>query len=240
MNLDDLLKLLKKQFSEIDYEYVRRQISTYKFFLQEKNKIHNLTRLSKEEEEEEIYQKYFYESVINFKSELFLKENLRILDIGSGSGIPGIVLKILFPKIDLYIVESNKKKVIFLNELIEKLNLKKINIFNQRCEEFIKTKRDFFDLITCRAVAELRILLELSFPGLKKYGKCFFLKSTNYLNEIKNSKLICEKLKIEDLPIIDEINYENKLFISLTYVKKNPVNHIYPRSWKEILNNDKN
>ncbi|MDE5767590.1 MAG: 16S rRNA (guanine(527)-N(7))-methyltransferase RsmG [Malacoplasma sp.] len=237
MNLNELINLLKNQFYEINGKKVELQIETYKNFLQEKNKIQNLTRLDKDDE---IYEKYFYESIINFKNELFNKKNIKVLDIGSGSGIPGIVLKILFPEIDLYIVESNKKKVLFLNELIKKLNLKKTYIFNERCEYFIKSKRDFFDLITCRAVAELRILLELSFPGLKKLGKCFFLKSTNYLQEIENSKLICEKLNISSLPTIDKIEYNKKLFISLTYIKQSQTDTIYPRSWKEILNNDKN
>lgn len=237
MNLDELIKLLKNQFPDIDCSLVKKKILTYKEFLQKQNKIHNLTRLDKESD---VYQKYFYESIINFKNELFENKNINVLDIGSGSGIPGIILKIIFPFISLYIVDSNKKKTTFLSKLIEILELKNVYISNSRCEEYIKNKIEFFDLITCRAVAELRILLEISFPGLKKGGTAFFLKSQNYLEEIENSKLISKNLCIEENPIIDEIEYDQRKFISLKYIKKNPTSKKFPRTWKEILTNDKN
>lgn len=236
MNLKKLIKLLELKFKNIDSNQVIEKITIYKNFLQQENKIHNLTRLDKDEE---IYQKYFYESILNFYDDLFDRPNLNVLDIGSGSGVPGIVLKILFPHINLYIVESNLKKVNFLNNLVSKLNLNNVKISNQRCEDYIKDKINFFDLITCRAVAELRILLELSIPGLKIGGIGFFLKSTNYLIELKNSKNISNKLNIIDNPKIEIINYDDKKFVSLKYIKENETNSIFPRSWKEIINNDK-
>lgn len=237
MNLKDLIKLLEVKFPQIDSNKVESKITIYKNYLQQENKIHNLTRLDKEEE---IYQKYFYESILNFHNDLFDNKNMNVLDIGSGSGVPGIFLKILFPHINLYIVESNNKKVNFLNNLVKKLELEDVFISNQRCEDYIKNKIEFFDLVTCRAVAELRILLELSFPGLKINGIGFFLKSSNYLIELDNSKNISSKLKIEEEPKIESIEYDGKTFVSLKYIKKNKANNIFPRTWKEILNNDKN
>lgn len=236
MDLKELISLWKKQFNLVDSITVEDKILLYKNLLQSENKKYNLTRL---DDEKEVYQKYFYESVINFNKSLFNKQNINVLDIGSGSGIPGIILKILFDDINLYIVESNAKKCNFLNLLVKQLNLKNVFIFNQRCEDFIKQKIEFFDLITCRAVAELRILLELSIPGLKINGIGYFLKSLNYENELLSANHISTKLEINE-PEINTINFDNKFFVSLKYQKTKPTNNIYPRSWKDILNNDQN
>lgn len=235
MDLDKLIKLYEKQFEIKDSKKIKENIEKYKAFLQSENKKYNLTRLDKNEI---VYQQYFYESTINFSLKNF--ENVtNVLDIGSGSGIPGIVLKILFPHINLYIVESNNKKCKFLDELVKILNLNNVYISNKRCEDYIKNKRNFFDLITCRAVAEIRIILELAIPGLKINGSCFLLKSANYLNELNDAKYIAKKLNLND-PEINVINQFDKTFVGINYIKTKEVDSIFPRSWKEILSNDKN
>lgn len=236
MNLDELMNLWKQQFKIKNVEKIKSEILIYKEFLQQENKKYNLTRLDKESI---IYQQYFYESLINFDRNLFLNPNMNVLDIGSGSGIPGILLKIIFENINLFIVESNKKKCLFLEELTRKLNLKNVYIFNLRCEDFIKNKKSFFDFITCRAVAELNILLELAIPGLKIGGVGYFLKSNNYEIELKKSSNIKKELQIND-PKIEIKKFNDKTFVSLKFVKSKDCPEIYPRSWKEILNNEKN
>lgn len=233
MDLKQLLELWKKQFNLQSCDELEKSILIYKDFLQQENKKYNLTRLDKPEI---IYDQYFYQSLINFKPELFSNPNMNVLDIGSGSGIPGILLKIIFKNINLYIVESNSKKCKFLTELSKKLNLENVYVFNQRCEDFIKTKRNFFDLITCRAVAELHVLLELSIPGLKINGIGYFLKSSNFMSELKNAEKITQNLDINP-PLINEIIYEDKKFVSLEYTKIKENSLIYPRSWKEIISN---
>lgn len=236
MTLSELINLWSKQFNNRNWKEIEEKILIYKNFLQLENKKFNLTRL---DSENDVYQKYFYESVINFESSLFEKENLNILDIGSGSGIPGIILKIIYPDINLHIVESNSKKCNFLEQLKIKLNLENVFIHNQRCEDFIKTKIEFFDLITCRAVAELRILLELAIPGLKINGIAYFLKSSNYIIELEQSEKISTKLELK-APIVNKIEFDSKMFVSIKYIKVSKTNKNFPRTWKEILNNDKN
>ncbi|MCF0217688.1 MAG: 16S rRNA (guanine(527)-N(7))-methyltransferase RsmG [Malacoplasma sp.] len=237
MNLDNLIDLLKQKFVSIDIAKVKADILIYKNFLQQENQKFNLTNLC---DEKDVYQKYFYESVINYHSSDFEKQNLNLLDIGSGSGIPGVLLKILFPDINLYIVEPNNKKTQFLTQLIKLLNFKNCFIENKRCETYIKDKVEFFDIVTCRAVAELRILLELSYSGLKIGGKAIFLKSHNFKNEINNAFQICNLLQIENKPDVEKVVYENKTFVRLTYPKNKSVSNKFPRNWKQILDNDKN
>lgn len=233
MIIDELLNLWKTQFKLEQIDKIKINILKYKEFLQQENKKYNLTRL---DDSKIIFDQYFYQSLINFNESMFF-DNMNLLDIGSGSGIPGVVLKILFDEINLYIVEANKKKCIFLENLVKILNLKNVFIFNQRCEIFIKDKRNFFDFITCRAVSELRILLELAIPGLKIKGSAFFLKSENYLNELKNSKNIMEKLELKN-PEINKIFYKNKTFVSIKYNKVINNSFVYPRNWNQIKNNN--
>lgn len=230
----EFIELIKKQFELDDTREINEKIKIYKEFLQTENKKYNLTRL---DQEDVVYESYFYESIINFKKTLFF-ENMNLLDIGSGSGIPGIVLKIIFPNINLYIVEANKKKCQFMEQLVAKLALKNVYIFNARCEDFIKQYKNFFDLITCRAVASLRIILELAYPGLKINGIGFFLKSQNYLQELNEAQNIILKLNASQ-PEIEVLKYLEKTFVSLKFVKTKKTDEIYPRTWKEILNNDK-
>ena len=111
-------------------------IEKYKKILQEKNKKFNLTRLDKEDI---IYDSYFLESILPFINLGYNSEDisLSILDIGSGSGIPGVMLKIIFPNTKVTLLDSNSKKTQFLSELIVSLGLSNIEVINVRAEEYI-------------------------------------------------------------------------------------------------------
>ena len=111
---------LKKNFNASNVQI--QQFEIYKVFLQNQNEIHNLTRL---DSNELIYGSYFYDSIYPYK-DLDWSNIDSVLDVGSGSGIPGIALKILYPKIELTIVESVTKKTLFLKELVKKLNLQNV------------------------------------------------------------------------------------------------------------------
>lgn len=228
MTITELIMLWQQQFKHINLHYVYEQITKYAFLLLQANQKQNLTRLTTN-----LYQQYFYQSVLNFQTSDFNQSNLRILDIGSGSGIPGVVLKILFPTINLYLLEANNKKCHFLTHLVKFLQLNKTIIINQRCELFIKTKRNFFDLATARAVAPLRILLEYAIPGLCLGGKCLFLKSQNFQQEINDAWLICHKLKLHS-PQIRIKKDDNKSFVMLVYTKKQNNSLLFPRSYPKI------
>ncbi len=206
-------------------------LTIYKNLLQEYNQKFNLTAIISDED---IYLKHFYDSLTLTKS-FNLNNNLKLLDLGTGAGFPGLVLKIFFPNLEITLLDSNNKKITFLNTIITKLNLKNITTINSRIELLPNTYKESFDIITSRAVSKLSILLELSIPYLKVNGYFLPMKSninkeleesTNTLN-ILNSKLI-EKFEF-NLPI------ENSKRTILKIQKLKPTAEIYPRSYDKII-----
>ena len=119
---------------------------------------------------------------------------------------PGIPLKILNKENEFTLLDSLNKRINFLNEVIQKLKLKKIRAVHSRAEEFIKIagERERYDIITSRAVAKLNVLLEYMLPFTKLGGKCICMKSFEIDEEIEEAKKAIEILggKIEKIDII--------------------------------------
>lgn len=175
MNKEEFIKQLVKLNVEVDDKKLN-QLEQYKDFLLEYNSHTNLTAIK---DEEGIYLKHFYDSLTIVKSYDMMKVT-SLLDVGSGAGFPGMVIKIFFPDIDLTLIDSNNKKTKFLTQLSEKLNIK-VNIINDRVENYSKKNLNKFDVVTSRAVANLRVLSELSLPLVKCDG--FFIPMKGNLEE---------------------------------------------------------
>lgn len=176
----DILKDLGYNLSE----YQTKQFAIYYDFLIEYNKKVNLTRIT---EETEVYYKHFYDSLLLDKAYNF-KKGTTLLDIGAGAGFPSIPLKIMYPDIEVTIVDSTNKRIVFLQELCCKLDIK-VNLVSARAEEYIEHNRESFDLVTARAVARLNILSELCIPYVKIGGYFIALKGKNTPFEVAE----CEK-----------------------------------------------
>lgn len=232
MNIETFIKEVEKLNISITKENLA-SLAKYKDLLVEYNKKFNLTAIKSDEE---IYLKHFYDSLTLIKA-YSLNGNLKLLDIGTGAGFPGIVLKIFYPDLELTLLDSNHKKIAFLEVVIKELNLKNVTCINSRAENLPKTYREYFDIITSRAVAHLRILLELSIPYLKVGGKLIAMKGLSE-EEIKESAKILEKL---DSTIVDTIKFNLPIEgsnRSLVIVQKNKkTNEIYPRSYDKIVKN---
>lgn len=166
----DILKELGYNLSENQ----TKQFAIYYDFLIEYNKKVNLTRIT---DKTEVYYKHFYDSLLLDKAYTFEK-GTTLLDIGAGAGFPSIPLKIMYPDINVTIVDSTNKRIIFLEELCKKLDIK-VNLVNARAEEYIENNRESFDLVTARAVARLNILSELCIPYVKIGGYFIALKGKN-------------------------------------------------------------
>lgn len=186
------------------------QINQYRVFLhmlQEWNKVMDLTAI---DEEEAIIEKHFYDSLISFR--YFKYGNQTILDLGSGAGFPGLVLKIAFPSLKITLLEPTLKRCNFLNAVIKELKLNDIEVINDRAETYVKQVRESFDIVTARAVSQLNILLELSIPFLRVSGTMIALKGKNAEYELKQAENAMKILKI---------SLENKYYFTLPSEKEN-------------------
>jgi len=230
MNILEFQKKLKNDFEWINKD-VFDKIEIYKNYLRSENKKFNLTRLHSDEK---IYSDYFYESIFVYKN-LIENKSQKILDIGSGSGIPGIIIGLIFDRSNITIIEPNLKKCKFMKTLIEILSIRNIIIINNRAECLDKSFRENFDIATSRAVASLKILLEITIPYLKINGILIQPKSSNLDFELKASELIIKKLNIFHETTIDK-KFNEKIHKIIIFKKIKPTNLIYPRKWREIIN----
>ena len=205
-------------------------LTIYKDMLQETNQKFNLTNITSDEE---IYLKHFYDSLTLIKA-YDLTQNLNLLDFGTGAGFPGLVLKIVFPNLNVTLVDSNNKKISFLNEVIAKLSLTNITTINSRIETLPSNYFSYFDIITSRAVAPLNILLELASKYLKIDGYFIPLKA-NYTLELEEANNAIKVLNYELTDII-EFDLPNSLhhrsLIKFKKIAETP--SAYPRLYDKI------
>ena len=230
MNETEFIKELKN----IDIILTQNQINKFKIYYEyliEYNKHTNLTSITTKED---IYLKHFYDSCLLTKTIDFNNINT-MLDIGCGAGFPGIVIKILFPNIKLTLLDSNNKKTKFCESLSKLLELDNVEIVNKRAEEYIVEKREFFDIVSARAVKNLPVLIELSIPYVKQNGYFIAMKS-DYEEELNNSKNGIKVLGAEYIKTIN-INLPNNTGIrNFILIKKtNKTNPKYPRNYSQII-----
>ena len=116
------------------------------------------------------------------------KEKLKVLDIGSGNGIPGIPIQIKFPNLETWLIDSKRKKTNKLKEFVDFLNIN-CKVINERVEEFCLTNKNVFDIVLMRAVGKISYYEKYIHSLLKKDGYFLAWKSTNYKEELNTKKL---------------------------------------------------
>lgn len=174
-----------------DYGYNLTEIQEQKFdefykLLEEWNYKIDITKIV---ETEEVYIKHFLDSLLITKSGI-IEKNQNIIDIGTGGGFPGIPLKIYNDTLKFVLLDSLKKRINFLDVVVEKLNLDNVVPLHGRAEELARKEgiRESFDIATSRAVAPMQTLLEYCLPFVKVGGYFIAMKGPNYKEELKNSK----------------------------------------------------
>jgi 16S rRNA (guanine527-N7)-methyltransferase len=157
----------------------------------------NLTSIR---DEKEIVIRHLLDSFTIFK---FVKGESRVLDIGSGAGFPGIPLKIINPSIEITLLDSTRKKVYFLKDVIRKLRLERITAVCARAEsEDNGIRRNYYDFAISRAVGSVDKLSEVSKPYLVDDGEIILMRGKRGLEEWSNSKVACKEfglVKFSDL-----------------------------------------
>lgn len=228
MNKEEFIKELKKLNIILD-EKKLKDLDTFYHLLYNENKKYNLTTIT---EEKDVYLKHFYDSLTIIKS--IDLNNQYLCDIGTGAGFPGLVLKIVFPNLKIDLLDSTLKKCNFLNLVISTLNLQNIKVINTRAEEYGQITREKYDIVTSRAVAPLKHLLEYSIPLLKVGGVFIALKS-NIDEEINNIENYHNKLSLINEEIIKfKLPYELSNRTIYKIQKNKETSKKYPRAYNQI------
>ena len=196
MKIDRFIEEVEKLGININEDLLNK-LEIYYQFLTEYNSHTNLTAIT---EKDDVYLKHFYDS-LTIKNAVDLNNIQTLIDIGSGAGFPGVVLKIFFPHISTTILDSNGKKTLFISQLVEKLDLKDIKVINMRAEDFAIEETNRYDLCVSRAVAYVDIISELSLPFIKEDGKVVLMKGsvTTELNILEKHS---NELNINDFKVI--------------------------------------
>lgn len=204
------------------------QFERYFELLVEWNQKINLTAIT---EKEEVYLKHFYDSIAPILQGLIENQEIKLLDIGAGAGFPSLPMKILYPQLDVTIIDSLNKRINFLQLLAEELDLEGVHFYHGRAEDFAQDKhfRAQFDIVTARAVARMQVLSELTIPYLKVGGKLLALKASNAPEELTEAK---NALNLLFSKVEDNISYTlpngDPRYITIVEKKKETPNK-YPR-----------
>lgn len=206
----------------------KEQFEIYFTELVEWNNKVNLTAIT---EKEEVYIKHFYDSILLHKAMGF--NNQSILDVGSGAGFPSIPLKIIYPDLDVTIIDSLNKRIVFLTHLTEKLEIN-ATLIHGRAEEH--SLKNHYDIVTARAVSNLRMLGELCIPFVKKGGQFLSLKGPRAIEELNESKTMLHKLNSKLMKQI-EYKVDDGDRVLLVFNKENVSANKYPRRFSKIKSN---
>ena len=230
-NIEKIVDKCKEFGVELDADKCAK-LNLYGNLLLEWNEKINLTAIT---EPEDVLYKHFYDCILFLKNRE-LPMGASLIDVGTGAGFPGMVLKIVRPDLDITLLDSLNKRLIFLNEVITALNLEKIKTVHLRAEEAGKSKahREKYDIATARAVAALPVLLEYCTPLVKKGGSFIAMKGPSAAEEAENSKNAIKVLRVSEPKIICETltGNEQRVFVSFKKISQTPPK--YPRKPSDI------
>ena len=211
------------------------QLAEYGRLLLEKNQVMNLTAIT---EPERVAQLHMLDSAALLKGADFQDKTL--IDVGTGAGFPGIPLKILVPSLQVTLLDSLNKRGDWLNEVCVQLGLEGIQAVHARAEEqaLVKGWRDGFDVVTARAVAELRLLCELCLPFVKVGGVFLAMKSVDSQDELDQAAHCIKMLGGRVEPVMDYPVPGAGVTHRLIPIRKvAPTLKGYPRRWAKIQKN---
>lgn len=213
-------------------DHKTKQLNLYGNLLLEWNEKINLTAIT---EPQAVLYKHFYDCILFLKHNK-IPQNATLVDVGTGAGFPGMVLKIVRPDLKVTLLDSLNKRLVFLNDVIAQLGLTGIETVHLRAEEAGRSKlhREKYDIATARAVASLPVLLEYCVPLVKVGGQFVAMKGPSAEEEAKDSQNAQKVLEIGKPTIIFETltGNEKRAFVSFKKISQTPPK--YPRKPNDI------
>lgn len=180
MNANDLLK---NGLNELAIDYSESQIESFMIYLSELKKWNSTYNITALKTDEDIIIKHFLDSLLYLKA--IPEGNIKLADIGTGGGFPGIPIKIMRPQTELTLIEPTRKKVSFLRNIVRKTGLSEITILQNRIEQLGKEFNNCFDLIVSRATFGIKEFLDLSCPFLNESGRLVISKGPKAEDELR-------------------------------------------------------
>jgi 16S rRNA (guanine527-N7)-methyltransferase len=211
-------------------EHQMTQFQMYYEFLIQYNLSVNLTSIT---DQKEVYYKHFFDSLTLIKGFDLTKIDT-LCDIGAGAGFPSIPLKIVFPHLNITIIDSLMKRIVFLEQLIKLLSIKEVSPIHNRIEVYAQEKSNYFDLVTARALGNMTLICEMGIPLVKIGGHFVAYKALSYTEEmheagnaIKVLGGVIESIDTLELP-------EMYGFRSLIRIKKDKHVNGFPRTYSQM------
>ena len=164
---ETILQILQDTRLGLDIE-TSRVVSQIRQYLQLLLKWNQKINLTAEKDPEEILKKHVFDSLQYCRA---IEPGFRVMDIGSGAGFPGIVLKIIFPQLQLALVESQRKRCSFLETVVRDLEMEQVTVFNARADDISGNQAGQFDVVVFRAVSGAQECLSLSEEFLPSGGR---------------------------------------------------------------------
>ena len=229
MNIEEFVNKAQELNINITDDILNK-LDIYYNFLVEYNAHTNLTAIT---EKEDVYLKHFYDSLTIAKS-IDLSTMETLIDVGTGAGFPGMVLAICYPNLKVTLLDSNNKRINFLNELTSKLGITNVTTIHDRSEIYAKNNKDTYDIVTARAVKNMKELTELCLPLVKVNG--YFIPLKGLIDEeLPLAKDIITKINgnIEDIISFELPNGDTRNIIKIKKIAKCPDK--YPREYKDII-----
>lgn len=229
MTNKELVEALQEISITLTKEQQEKLEDLYQIMIEENTKV-NLTRIT---DHNDVNLKHFYDSLTLYKG-IDLNQVKTLCDIGTGAGFPGLVLKIAFPHLEICLVDSLMKRIHYLDKVIEKLELTGIKTYHARGEDFAKSHREEFDIVTSRAVARMRVISEICLP-LVKVGGYFIAMKASMTEELEEAQNTVKQLNGEIKSIIEfNLPKENSKRTLIKIRKIEKTNPKYPRSMDKI------
>ena len=230
-NIKKIAPLCQEFGVEITTE-IQEKLNLYGNLLVEWNEKINLTAIT---DPDGVLYKHFYDCILFLKN-VEAPKNAKVIDVGTGAGFPGLVLKIIRPDLQVTLLDSLNKRILFLNDVIEKLGLSGITAVHSRAEEGGKNAdlREKYDIACARAVAAMPVLLEYCVPFVKIGGQFVSMKGPSVSEEIALCDNALKQLGVEKPTIICETlpTEEQRAFVTFKKISQTPPK--YPRNSGKI------
>jgi len=226
-------KLLTEGFAELGLSVPETAIAdlrTYFEYLEERNKVMNLTAISGETDVARLH----FLDCASLLTMLDMRGRIAI-DVGTGAGFPGMVLRILCPELKLTLLDSLNKRVDFLRETCDKLGYSDVCCLHERAEEAPKELRGSYDIAFSRAVARLNVLCELCLPFVKVGGVFAAMKGPDCADELKEAENAMKQLGAKLREVCSYTIPGTDITHTVVIIEKTkPTLPKYPRKWAQI------